>query len=145
MLFAADHRDSCSACSASLFGGVACRRACGCASASTLVLGAIPFCALGLGLGYFAGPNSAPAIVNLIYLPMAFASGLWIPFEMLPPVVKAIAPFLPPYHLGQLALGAIGAGRGAPAWSHVVALAGFTLVGLGLASGVTGGTKTTWG
>jgi ABC-2 type transport system permease protein len=100
---------------------------------TTLVLGAVPFCALGLALGYLVGPNSAPPIVNLIYLPMSFLSGLWLPFEILPPAVKAIAPFLPAFHLGQLALGAIGAGNGAPAWSHVTALAGFTLIGLGLA------------
>ena len=100
---------------------------------TTLVLGAIPFCALGLGLAYLVGPNAAPPIVNLIYLPMSFLSGLWIPFEVLPPVVKAIAPFLPAFHLGQLALGAIGAGAGLPAWSHVAALGGFTLIGLGLA------------
>ena len=29
--------------------------------------------------------------------------------------------------------GAIGAGAGTPAWSHVAALAGFTMIGLGLA------------
>jgi ABC-2 type transport system permease protein len=101
--------------------------------ASTLVLGAIPFCALGLGLGYLVGPNAAPPIVNLIYLPMSFLTGLWIPFEVLPPAVKAVAPFLPAFHLGQLALGAIGTGAGTPAWSHVAALAGFTMIGLGLA------------
>jgi ABC-2 type transport system permease protein len=100
---------------------------------ATLVVGAIPFCALGLGLGYLVGPNSAPPIVNLIYLPMSFLSGLWIPFEILPPAVKAIAPFMPAFHLGQLALGAIGAGAAAPAWSHAAALGGFTLIGLGLA------------
>jgi ABC-2 type transport system permease protein len=100
---------------------------------TTLVLGAVPFCALGLGLGYLLGPNAAPPVVNLIYLPMSFLSGLWIPLEILPPTVKAIAPFLPAYHLGQLALGGIGAGAGMPAWSHVAALAGFTLLGLGLA------------
>lgn len=114
--------------------------------ASTLVLGAIPFCALGLGLGYIVGPNSAPPIVNLIYLPMSFLSGLWIPFEILPPAVKAIAPFLPAFHLGQLALGTIGVGAGAPAWSHVAALAGFTLIGLGLAMwGYRRDEDRTWG
>jgi ABC-2 type transport system permease protein len=113
---------------------------------TTLVLGAIPFCALGLGLAYILGPNSAPPIVNLIYLPMSFLSGLWIPFEVLPPVVKAIAPFLPAFHLGQLALGAIGAGAGLPAWSHVAALGGFTLIGLGLAFwGYRRDEDRTWG
>lgn len=100
----------------------------------TLVLGTLPFCALGLAGGYLAGPNSAPAIINLIYLPMAFLSGLWIPIEAMPALVKTIARFLPAYHLGQLALGSVGSGLGSPVWTHVVALAGFTLIGLALAS-----------
>jgi ABC-2 type transport system permease protein len=116
------------------------------ALAGTLVLGAIPFCAMGLALGYFAGPNSAVAIVNLVFMPMAFASGLWIPVEMLPPVVRSISPFLPPYHLAQLALGTIGAGVGAPAWTHVVTLAGFTALGLGFAwVGYRRDEDRTWG
>lgn len=111
-----------------------------------LVLGAIPFGAVGLALGYLSGPNSAPAVVNLLYLPMSFASGLWIPIEVLPPFVRAIAPFLPPYHLGQLALGVIGAGSGAPAWAHVLALAGFTCIGLGVAMwGYRRDEDQTWG
>lgn len=111
-----------------------------------LVLGAIPFGAVGLALGYLAGPNSAPTVVNLLYLPMSFASGLWIPIEVLPPFVRAIAPFLPPYHLGQLALGVIGAGTGAPAWTHVLVLAGFTAIGLGVAMwGYRRDEDKTWG
>ena len=101
--------------------------------AGTLILGAIPFCALGLAAGYLVGPNAAPAVVNLVYLPMGFVSGLWIPIEMLPTFLKAIAPFLPAYHLGQLALASIGVGGGAPAWTHISALAGFTVIGLALA------------
>src|SRR3984957_15851922 len=41
----------------------------------TLVAGSLPFSAMGLALGYFTGPNSAPATINLIYLPMSFCSG----------------------------------------------------------------------
>jgi ABC-2 type transport system permease protein len=98
----------------------------------TLVLGASTFCAMGLAIGYFAGPNSAPAIVNLLYLPLSFASGLWIPIDMLPHFMQRIAPFLPPYHLGQLALGVVGAGAGS-AIGHWEALAGFALICLGIA------------
>jgi ABC-2 type transport system permease protein len=113
---------------------------------ATLILGAVPFCAIGLGLGYVMGPNSAPPIVNLIYLPMSFLSGLWIPYEVLPPFVKAVAPFLPAFHLGQLSLGAIGAGAGLPVWSHISALAGFTFIGLGLAFwGYRHDEDKTWG
>lgn len=100
---------------------------------TTLIAGALPFCALGLGLGFLVGPNSAAPIVNLVYLPMSFLSGLWVPLEALPPMVKEVAPFLPAYHLGQLALGAIGAGVHAPAWGHVAALGGFTLLGMAAA------------
>lgn len=99
----------------------------------TLILGAAPFAAIGLALGYISGPNSAAAIVNLVYLPLSFASGLWIPIEAMPPFIKNMALTLPPYHLGQLALSAVGAGRGAAAWSHVIALVGFALIGLGCA------------
>jgi ABC-2 type transport system permease protein len=114
--------------------------------ALTLIIGAVPFCAIGLAVGYFAGPNSSVAIVNLIFMPMAFASGLWIPVEMLPPTVRAMSPLLPPYHLAQLALGTIGAGVGAPAWTHILTLAGFTALGLGVAwIGFRRDEDITWG
>ena len=100
---------------------------------SILIAGSIPFCAMGLFLGYVTGPNSAPAVANLIYLPLAFASGLWIPVEALPSIVQKIAPWLPPFHLAQLALKAIGGGVGTPASQHLIALAGFTCLFLILA------------
>ncbi len=92
-----------------------------------------PFAAIGLAIGSIAGPNSAPAIVNLIFLPMSFAAGLWIPIEALPPAVAHIAPFLPTYHLGQLALGTLGAGHGS-AVVHVLVLVAWALGGAGLAA-----------
>jgi ABC-2 type transport system permease protein len=86
---------------------------------STLVAGALPFCALGLAIGYFAGPSSAPAVINAVYLPAAFCSGLWIPIRYLPGWVQGIARFLPSYHFGQLALRTVGAGFGGPAGEPV--------------------------
>ena len=98
-----------------------------------LLAGSVPFIALGFLIGYRYGPNAAPAVANLIYLPLSFASGLWIPIEALPSAMRTAAHALPPYHLGQLALAAVGAGRGEPAWTHVLTLIGFTAIGLGLA------------
>lgn len=99
-----------------------------------LVIAAIPFGSMGLVLGYLAKPNSAPALVNLIYLPMSFCSGLWIPIFMLPHFLREVARVLPPFHISQLALRAIGMSRDASlAWSHVQALIGFTLLFLGIA------------
>lgn len=91
-----------------------------------LILGALPFSAMGLAFGYLVGPNSAPAMLNLIYLPMAFASGLWIPIHQLPAFVQQIAPALPPYHFAQLALGTLGAAEGSAPAVHVAALTAFT-------------------
>jgi ABC-2 type transport system permease protein len=101
---------------------------------ATLMVAAIPFGALGLALGYIAKPNSAPAIVNLIYLPLSFCSGLWIPLFLLPKFLQQVARVLPPFHVSQLALRAVGMSRETGAITgHVQALLGFTLLFLGLA------------
>src|SRR5215472_3522537 len=99
----------------------------------TLAVGSLPFSAMGLAVGYFAGPNSAPPTINLIYLPMSFCSGLWVPFMFLPNVVRRIALVLPPYHLSQLALGVVGAGRHESTATHWEVLLGFTMICLGIA------------
>jgi ABC-2 type transport system permease protein len=99
----------------------------------TLVAGSLPFSAMGLAIGYFAGPNSAPPTINLIYLPMSFCSGLWVPFMFLPTVVRQIALALPPYHLSQLALGIVGAGGHESAATHWEVLLAFTMICLGVA------------
>jgi ABC-2 type transport system permease protein len=98
-----------------------------------LVAGSLPFSAMGLALGYFTGPNSAAPTINLIYLPMSFCSGLWVPFMFLPKFLKQIALALPPYHLSQLALGMVGAGRHESNLTHWEVLIGFTMICLGIA------------
>src|SRR5260370_6182198 len=98
----------------------------------TLVGGSLPFCAMRLAIGYFAGPTSAPPLINIFYLPISFFSGLWMPFMFLPKFIQHIAVFLPPYHLSQLALSLIGAGRGEPSLGHWEALIGFTMLCLGV-------------
>jgi len=87
-----------------------------------LLLGALPFCVLGQAFGYALGPNSAPVVVNLVYIPMSFASGLWMPIEQLPGFLQSIAPYLPAYHLGQLALSVFGAHAGGDPTGHALAL-----------------------
>ena len=99
----------------------------------TLVLGSLPFSAMGLALGYFTGPNSAPPTINLIYLPMSFCSGLWVPFQYLPEIVKHIALALPPYHLSQLALGIAGTKSNQSVTTHWEVLLAFTMICFGIA------------
>jgi ABC-2 type transport system permease protein len=90
--------------------------------AGVLLAGAPTFAAMGLALGYWLGPNSAPAVVNLISLPMSLLSGLWIPLPALPAVIRQVAPLLPPYHYARLALRVIGAPAPGAAWVDVTYL-----------------------
>lgn len=86
--------------------------------------GVLPFAAIGLYTGSLLGSNSAPVVLNLLYLPMSFLSGLWIPLTMLPDWLAAVAPVWPAYHLSQLALKVVGHDAGTPAWQHALVLAG---------------------
>ena len=92
------------------------------------VLGVLPFCAIGLFVGSVVGGNAAPALLNMLYLPMAFLSGLWLPLTLLPGILSTIAPLWPAYHLGQLALKVVGFDMGQPVWMHVLVLAGITVL-----------------
>jgi len=92
------------------------------------VLGALPFCAIGMFLGSLVSGSASPAIVNLIFLPMAFLSGLWLPLQFMPKFLADIAPIWPAYHLAQMALGTVGAPSAGTTASHVAVLASVTLV-----------------
>ena len=102
---------------------------------ATAVFGSIPFAGLGLLLATLLPANAAPGIANMIYLPMSYCSGLWVPFRYLPHWVQHLAPWLPTYHLAQLMLHTIGyAQPGDSAAQHVFALLGFTLLFLSVAA-----------
>jgi ABC-2 type transport system permease protein len=92
------------------------------------VIGVMPFCALGLMVGSRANASAAPAFVNLIYMPMAFLSGLWMPLTMLPHMITQIAPLWPAYHLAQLALMTVGQAPQSNIGVHLIWLAGFTVI-----------------
>jgi len=90
------------------------------------VLGVLPFAAIGLWVGTLVGGNAAPVLLNALYLPMAFLSGLWLPLSMLPEWIARAAPVWPAYHLAQLAQKLVGHDGGTAAWVHVLALAAIT-------------------
>ncbi len=92
------------------------------------ICGVMPFCALGLMIGSRANASAAPAFVNLIYMPMAFLSGLWMPLTMLPKVLTQIAPLWPAYHLSQLALMVVGQVPATGIGTHLLWLAVFTAI-----------------
>jgi ABC-2 type transport system permease protein len=92
------------------------------------VVGVLPFCAIGLYIGTLVSGEGAVAVVNLLYLPMAFLSGLWLPLKMLPAWIANLAPLWPSYHHAQIALQAIDMGGGGRLAMHLAALLATTVL-----------------
>jgi ABC-2 type transport system permease protein len=99
-----------------------------------LVAGTLPFCALGLAVGLRIGGQASVAIINVIYLPMSFLSGLWVPLNQMPHWLQQLAQIFPAYHLVQIALGIIHMGDESHLATHLIYLAVFTIVLLWLAA-----------
>jgi ABC-2 type transport system permease protein len=87
-----------------------------------LMLGTLPFALIGLILGLSLSDKAAPGVVNLIYLPMAFLSGLWLPVHLLPSVLQQASWIWPSYHLSQIGLRVIDMDQGHGLWLHVLLL-----------------------
>jgi ABC-2 type transport system permease protein len=73
-----------------------------------LLVGSIPFIGLGFAIAYACSPSAAPAVANLLYLVLAFGSGMLIRLDQMPDFLRTIAPYLPTYHYAQLSWGALG-------------------------------------
>lgn len=73
-----------------------------------LLIGSFPMIGIGMAIGYGVGPNAAPAVVNVFYLPMAFLSGIFFPLRLMPDVLQKIGHVLPTYHYAQLGYGTLG-------------------------------------
>lgn len=102
------------------------------AMSAVLVIGTLPFAAIGLFIGAHVSGSAAPAVANLVFLPMSWLSGIFFP---LPPMLRPWAVIWPAFHLDQVALAAAGFTqfRFINPWTSVAVLAGITLVFGGLA------------
>jgi ABC-2 type transport system permease protein len=68
-----------------------------------LALGAAAFAALGIGLtAFIRSAEGSSAVVNAIYLPLAFISGSFFSADAFPQVLRAIAELLPLVHFIRL-------------------------------------------
>ena len=77
-------------------------------TALVLVSGALAFSTMGFALAYWTRPRAASAIGNLIFLPLAFASGFFYTLNALPGFLQDLAHYLPTYHFGQLVWNQLG-------------------------------------
>jgi ABC-2 type transport system permease protein len=71
------------------------------ALSAALMVGTIPFCAMGLMIGALVSGNAAPGYANLIYLPGCYLSGMFFP---LPKSMYWQAPIWPQFHVEQFAM-----------------------------------------
>ncbi|GAA1853399.1 ABC transporter permease [Microlunatus capsulatus] len=112
---------------------------------AVLLLGTVVFSPMGAAIAYLVRPRAVATIVNLVFLPLSFASGFFFPLRQLPQVLQDAAPWLPTYHFGQLARDAM-----APA-ADVEAYGGGSTGGTALhllvvlAWGVVCAAATVWG
>jgi ABC-2 type transport system permease protein len=78
-----------------------------------LALGSLSFAALGLALtGMIRSAEGSSAVVNAIYLPTTFISGVFFSVEAMPRVLEALAAFLPLTYLLELLRDAFVGGAG---------------------------------
>jgi len=98
----------------------------------TLMIGTVPMCAIGLFIGAHATGSAAPAVANLVFLPMIWLSGLFFP---LPGFMQKWVVIWPAFHLDQLAVASVGLKdfRFIPALICIAVLAGVTVLFGGLA------------
>ena len=97
-----------------------------------LLLGAVVFAALGLAItGAVRSAEGSSAIVNAIYLPVAFVSGVFFSVESLPGFLRGVAEVSPLTYLLRLVRAAFVDGTGlADAPADVATLAAWGLAGL---------------
>lgn len=91
-----------------------------------MVLGIIPLSLLGLFMGFLGSVNLAVALSNILVIVMSFASGIFVPIQFLPDFIQKITPYLPTYHLVQLAWNIVGStSSDGQMWTHVLILLAF--------------------
>jgi len=91
---------------------------------AVLVLGTIPFCALGLVIGLIFDSQTAQVAQMITLLVLAFLGGIFIQWSSLPHGMQLIGKALPSYHLAQL--GRNAAGGHALGLANIAVLAAWT-------------------
>lgn len=102
---------------------------------AVLVVGGLALAPLGFLIGFLARPHGASAIALLILFPLSLASGVFMPVDQLPGIVRDVSMATPTYHLAELArmaagFGAVGQPAAAEAWRHVAVIAAWSMAGL---------------
>lgn len=92
--------------------------------AAITLAAALPATLMGTALGSLASARAAVPLANLVFLPLAYLGGLWMPPQLLPETVAAISVWTPTRAMGELAWAVLD-GRPLPL-RYLLVLAGWT-------------------
>lgn len=71
------------------------------------LLATIPATVMGIALGSVASARAAVPVTNLIFLPLAYLGGLWVPPMFMPTPIAAISEWTPTRAMGELSWAAV--------------------------------------
>lgn len=93
--------------------------------AAVCLISAIPATFMGIALGSVSSARAAVPLANMIFLPLAYLGGLWVPPMLMPTTIAAISEWTPTRAMGELGWAAING----TAWEppHMVLLLAWTL------------------
>ncbi len=99
------------------------------------LLSVVPFALLGFAVGMRLGSKGAIAVANALYLGFSILGGLWMPITMLPGWMQSVAWVTPSFHLGQMALAAVGVPPQGSIFLHLITLSAISAAAAWLAVG----------
>lgn len=85
-----------------------------------ILIGSLPFLALGTLIGMMKKVDTATGISNVLYFCLAILGGMWMPLEIMPKLIQKIGYWLPSYQFGSGAW-AIASGK-IPDWKNMLIL-----------------------
>lgn len=101
-----------------------------------LVVGALPFVAMGIFIGLIAGKEAAQIVASAVYFILSILGGLWFPTAAMPLLMRHIAYVLPTYRLAHVAWQVIANGR--PGLLDIAIVAAYFVGFVGLTAGLIG-------
>lgn len=93
---------------------------------------ALPATLLGIALGSLVSARAAVPLANLVFLPLAYLGGLWMPPQLLPDAVAALSVWTPTRAMAELAWAALD-GRALPL-RYLGVLAFWTVLAAGISA-----------
>lgn len=91
-----------------------------------ILLGSLPFLAIGTLIGLMKKVETAAGVSNVLYMVLAVSGGLWMPLEVMPKMMQAIAKWLPSYNFGSGAWEIVRGGL--PDWKNMLLLIAYLVL-----------------